>query len=41
MAVHRLRLRLREQIRAEVGQTLSSARQIDAEVRELMVALRP
>ena len=40
MAVHRLRLRLREQVRAEVAETLSSTRQIDDEVRELMVALR-
>jgi RNA polymerase sigma-70 factor (ECF subfamily) len=41
MAVHRLRLRLREQVRSEVAETLSSTRQIDDEVQELMVALRP
>jgi DNA-directed RNA polymerase specialized sigma24 family protein len=41
MAVHRLRLRLREQVRFEVAETLASTRQIDEEVRELMAALRP
>jgi RNA polymerase sigma factor (sigma-70 family) len=41
MAVHRLRLRLREQVRAEVSETLSNKRQVDDEVRDLMVALRP
>jgi RNA polymerase sigma factor (sigma-70 family) len=40
MAVHRLRLRLREQVRAEVAETLSSSRQIEDEMRELMAALR-
>lgn len=40
MAVHRLRLRLREYIRAEIGDTISSSRDIDGEMRELMAALR-
>jgi DNA-directed RNA polymerase specialized sigma24 family protein len=40
MAVHRLRLRLREHIRAEVGDTTSSPREIEGEMRELMAALR-
>ncbi|MCW5556989.1 MAG: sigma-70 family RNA polymerase sigma factor [Verrucomicrobiae bacterium] len=40
MAVHRLRLRLRELVRAEVAQTLADPRQVEAEMRELMAALR-
>jgi RNA polymerase sigma-70 factor (ECF subfamily) len=40
MAVHRLRLRLREHIRAEIGETTSSTREIEIEMRELMAALR-
>lgn len=40
MAVHRLRLRLREQIRAEVAETLVDRRNVEEEVRELMAALR-
>jgi RNA polymerase sigma-70 factor (ECF subfamily) len=40
MAVHRLRLRLREHIRAEIGDTISSTREIEGEMRELMAALR-
>ena len=40
MAVHRLRLRLREQVRAEMSETLSDPRQVEEEMGELMVALR-
>jgi DNA-directed RNA polymerase specialized sigma24 family protein len=40
MAVHRLRLRLREHVRAEIGETLSDAQQVDGEMRELLAALR-
>jgi DNA-directed RNA polymerase specialized sigma24 family protein len=40
MAVHRLRLRLREQIRTEIGDTLSGSRDVEDEMRELMEALR-
>ena len=40
MAVHRLRLRLREHIRTEIGHTISSPREIEDEMRELMAALR-
>jgi hypothetical protein len=40
MAVHRLRLRLREHVRAEISETLSDAQQVDGEMRELLAALR-
>lgn len=40
MAVHRLRLRLREQVRAEVAETLSNHSQIEGEMQELLAALR-
>ena len=40
MAVHRLRLRLREHVRDEIGETISSTRQIEDEMRELTLALR-
>jgi RNA polymerase sigma-70 factor (ECF subfamily) len=40
MAVHRLRLRLRELVRTEVAQTLSDPQRVEAELRELMAALR-
>jgi DNA-directed RNA polymerase specialized sigma24 family protein len=40
MTVHRLRLRLREHIRAEIGDTTSSTREIEGEMRDLMSALR-
>ena len=40
MTVHRLRLRLREQVRSEVAQTLSHPSLVEGEMRELVVALR-
>lgn len=40
MAVHRLRLRLRELTRTEVAETLSDRGCVDAEMQELMAALR-
>jgi DNA-directed RNA polymerase specialized sigma24 family protein len=40
MAVHRLRLRLREHVKSEVSETLSTPRQVEEEIRELMAALR-
>jgi RNA polymerase sigma-70 factor (ECF subfamily) len=40
MAVHRLRLRLREQVRAEIAQTLADPRQLETEMQELMACLR-
>ena len=40
MAVHRLRLRLREKVREEIAHTLADAAQIDAELRELTATLR-
>jgi len=40
MAVHRLRLRLREQVCTEVAETLADRRGVEAEMRELMAALR-
>ena len=40
MTVHRLRLRLREQVRAEVAQTLSHPNLVEGEMRELVIALR-
>jgi len=40
MAVHRLRLRLREQVCAEVAETLTDRRGVEDEMRELMAALR-
>lgn len=40
MAVHRLRLRLREKVREEISQTLSDPGQVDDEMRELLAALR-
>lgn len=41
MAVHRLRLRLRELTRAEVAETLTDRATLDDEMQELMAALRP
>lgn len=40
MAVHRLRLRLRELIREEVAETLIDRSKVDVEMQELMSALR-
>jgi hypothetical protein len=40
MAVHRLRLRLRELTREEVAETLTDRGNVDAEMHELMAALR-
>ena len=40
MAVHRMRLRLRELTRSEVAETLSERGSVDAELQELMAALR-
>ena len=40
MAMHRLRLRLRELTREEVAETLSDRGNVDAEMQELMAALR-
>ena len=40
MAVHRLRLRLREQVRSEVAETLADPRLVDDEMRQLLLALR-
>jgi len=40
MAVHRLRLRLRELTREEVAETLSDRGNVDSEMQELMAALR-
>ncbi len=40
MAVHRLRVRLRELMRAEVAETLADRAAVDAEMAELMAALR-
>jgi hypothetical protein len=39
VAVHRLRLRLRELVRLEVAQTVESAAMIDEEMRELLAIL--
>ena len=39
VAVHRLRKRYQELLRREVGQTVDSERDVDAEIRELMQAL--
>lgn len=38
--VHRLRRRYRELLRYEIAQTVSSPAEVDAEIRELMAALR-
>jgi RNA polymerase sigma-70 factor (ECF subfamily) len=40
VAMHRLRRRYRELLHSEIAQTVGSAEQIDAELRELMAALR-
>ena len=40
VAAHRLRKRYRELLRAEVGQTLAEAEEIDDEIRQLFAALR-
>ena len=40
MAIHRLRLRLRELTRDEIADTLSDRSSVDAEMQELMAALR-
>ncbi len=40
MAVHRLRLRLRALVRAEVAETLSDPAAVDGEMQELIAALR-
>lgn len=40
MTVHRMRLRLRELVRAEVAETLDDPRLVESELRELMSALR-
>jgi hypothetical protein len=39
VAVHRLRLRLRELVRLEVAQTVESSAMIDEEMRELLAIL--
>lgn len=39
VAIHRLRLRFRELVRAEVAQTVGSASDLDAEMRNLFTAL--
>jgi RNA polymerase sigma-70 factor (ECF subfamily) len=39
VAVHRLRLRLRELVRAEVAQTVGSAADLDEEMRSLLAVL--
>jgi RNA polymerase sigma factor (sigma-70 family) len=41
MAVHRLRLRYREILQAEIGQTVSSADEIEDEIRHLFSAFGP
>jgi RNA polymerase sigma-70 factor (ECF subfamily) len=41
VAVHRLRLRLRELVRAEVAQTVGSAADLDEEMRSLLAILSP
>ena len=41
VAAHRLRERYRRLLRDEVAQTVSSADEIDAELRHLVVALGP
>jgi RNA polymerase sigma-70 factor (ECF subfamily) len=40
MAIHRLRLRLRELTRDEIADTLSDRSSVDAEMQDLMAALR-
>ncbi len=40
VAVHRLRHRFREHLRAEVGSTVDDAGDVDAELRELLAAVR-
>lgn len=40
VAVHRLRERYRELIRAEIAETVETAEQVEAELRELQAALR-
>ena len=40
MTIHRLRLRLRELTRDEIADTLSDRSSVDAEMQELMAALR-
>ena len=39
VAVHRLRLRLRELVRAEVAQTVGSAADLEEEMRSLLAVL--
>jgi RNA polymerase sigma-70 factor (ECF subfamily) len=39
VAVHRLRLRYRELLRAEIGETVATEDEIDAEVQSLFAAL--
>ena len=40
VTVHRLRQRYQEMLRQEVGRTVSSADEVDGEIRELVAALR-
>jgi hypothetical protein len=39
VAVHRLRLRYRELLRAQIASTVSDPADVDAEIRELMAVL--
>jgi RNA polymerase sigma-70 factor (ECF subfamily) len=41
VAVHRLRRRYREILRAEIAQTVADASQVDDEIRDLFAALDP
>ncbi|MHC4891259.1 MAG: RNA polymerase sigma factor, partial [Planctomycetota bacterium] len=41
VAVHRLRQRYRELLRDEIAQTVTTAEQIDEEIRDLFAALAP
>jgi RNA polymerase sigma-70 factor (ECF subfamily) len=40
VAIHRLRKRFRELVKAEVGQTVSDPEQVNEELRSLIAALR-
>jgi hypothetical protein len=41
VAVHRLRQRCRDRLRAEIAQTVADAAEIDEELRELFATVRP